>query len=122
VSVSESDLYPQILAAHSTGDTRLFRTHVGLYWAGKVIERTANRLVILNPRAIKVGAPGMSDLIGWTTVDGVAVYLAIEAKGARTRIEPEQQNYIELVRRMGGRAGIARSVEDAGRIIQGEIL
>jgi hypothetical protein len=63
----------------------------------------------------------VSDLLGWTTEDEVAIFTAIECKGARTRTTPEQVAFIDVVRRAGGRAGIARSVEDAGHIIRGEV-
>jgi hypothetical protein len=69
---------------------------------------------------------GMSDLTGWTTVTDsgsgahYAAYTAIEVKSKRGRPTPEQSAFLDAVRRAGGRAGIARSVEDAGRIISGE--
>ena len=66
-----------------------------------------------------VGQPGGSDLIGWTTRNGIAVFTAIEVKTATGRVSPEQENFINVVRRAGGIAGIARSVEDARRIIRG---
>ncbi len=117
--MSESALYPAIIGALSHDETRLFRVQSGLFWSGRVIERSASRLVLLNPRAVKVGVPGMPDLIGWTSAGWrePAVFVAIEAKGPRTRTSTEQAAFIELVKRHGGRAGIARSVEDARQII-----
>jgi hypothetical protein len=115
--MSESSLYPAIIGEYSKGDTRLFRVQAGLFWAGQVVEHTANRLVLLNPRAVKIGVPGMSDIIGWSTG---AIFTAIECKSARGRATPEQQAFIDTVRRAGGRAGIARSPEDAGKILRGE--
>lgn len=128
--MSESSLYAEILAEHSRGDCRLFRQNAGFAWQGQVIEQTAHRLVLANPRPLRMGVPGMSDLGGWVTVDTEAAlycgiarlanYVAIECKSARGRLTPEQANFIELVRRSGGRAGVARSVEDAGIIVRGE--
>jgi hypothetical protein len=126
--VTESSLYPAIIGEYSRGDTRLFRIQAGLFWAGQVIEHTANRLVLLNPRAVKIGVPGMSDIIGWTSVPGtvdnyaedVAIFTAIECKSARGRLTDEQSAFIHTVIRAGGRAGVARSVEEAGHIIRGE--
>jgi VRR-NUC domain len=111
----EADLYPAILVAHSHGDARLFRIQSGLFWAGTVIQRTADRLVLLHPRAIKVGATGMSDIIGWSNG---GLFTAIEVKGPKTRVTAQQLAFIDLVKRSGGRAGIARSVEDAGEILK----
>ena len=66
-----------------------------------------------------VGGPGGSDLIGFTPRNGVAVFTAIEVKAATGRVSPEQQNFIDVIRRSGGIAGIARSVEDAQKLIRG---
>lgn len=75
-----------------------------------------------------MGAMGMSDLIGWSPkiIDQedighlFAIYTAIEGKSMKGRKSKEQAAFIDLVQRCGGRAGIARSVEDAGKIIRGE--
>ena len=52
-------------------------------------------------------------------VKGVSATISgqtVEVKGPKTRISPEQQNFIDRVRSAGGLAGIARSVEDAMQI------
>ena len=61
--------------------------------------------------------PGGSDLIGW--VDGR--FLAIEVKTATGVVSHEQKDFIDLVRRHGGLAGVARSIQDAKDIINGII-
>lgn len=50
----------------------------------------------------------------------IARYVGIETKTKIGRITPEQRSFIEMVRHMGGRAGVARSVEEAIRILHGE--
>jgi len=128
--VSESELYGQIIAAHSHGPTRIFRQQSLLAWAGKVLHRTETTITLLYPHAVKFGVPGMADLGGLTAVEvtpamigtTVACYLAIEAKAGRARPTEEQAVFLAMVHRLGGRAGIARSVEDAGRIISGSVL
>lgn len=64
--------------------------------------------------------PGSSDLIGWRS-DGR--FLAIEVKVPGHRTEPKrlaaQVAFVEAVRRAGGAAGFADSVEAAERIIRG---
>lgn len=124
--MTESDLYGPILATHSRGNVRLFRQNSGFAWQGTVIEHTPSRLILANPRPLRMGAPGLSDLGGWVSefnadLGWQAIYTAIEVKGPRTRTTPEQRSFLELVRRSGGRAGIARSVEEAGLILSGEI-
>lgn len=123
--MSESDLYPAIIGACSNGPTRLFRQLSLLAWAGKVIRRTSDTITIQHPHAIKVGAPGISDLGGFTAVkitpemvgQTLAIAIEIEVKGPRTRIEKEQAAFIEMAQGLGCRAGFARCVEDAQRII-----
>lgn len=63
--------------------------------------------------------PGGADLLGYTQRNGVAVFTALEIKTPTGRISPAQQNFIDAVNRAGGIAGIARSPEDAIRIIRG---
>ena len=68
---------------------------------------------------------GSADLIGYRTItitpdmvgQQVAVFLSIEVKNPTGRIRPEQQAWMETVQAAGGIAGVARSVEDALRIV-----
>lgn len=67
---------------------------------------------------------GASDLIGFIPVvvtqemvgQTVAVFYACEVKTASGRIRPEQENFINQVRKRGGKAGVARNIEDAIKI------
>jgi hypothetical protein len=124
--MAEVPLYGQIMRAWSRGPTRLFRQQAGVFWQGKIIEKTAKRIILGNPRAISVGTPGISDLGGLTsrviTPDDVgrlvAIYLAIEVKDKQP-VTTEQRNFINTVLSLGGRAGIAHSVDEAQHIIEG---
>lgn len=122
-SMSESALYNEIIGDLSHGWVRLFRQNAGFAWQGQVIEHTPMRLVLLNPRPLRMGVPGMADLGGWVSAEyegrDIAVYTAIECKSRTGRLTPEQSAFLDLVRRSGGRAGVARSVEDARAIIKG---
>ena len=113
--MSERDIQTSILLALSHGPTRLLRINAGVAWQGTVIERTPQRLVLARPYAIKLAAPGVSDLIGWTQ----GRFVAIEVKGGRRQPTDEQAAFIELVRRSGGLAGVARSIDDARAILEG---
>jgi len=47
----------------------------------------------------------------------LAVFTSIEVKSPTGRVRPEQQQWLNAVQAAGGVAGIARSVEDAQRIL-----
>ena len=79
-----------------------------------------------NGRPVQFGlCKGSADLIGWKRVtitpemvgQQVAVFTSIEVKTPTGRIRPEQQQWLEAVQAAGGIAGVARSVEDAQRIM-----
>jgi hypothetical protein len=117
--MSERDIQNEIQKELSRGPTRLLRINAGQAWQGRVVEQTPERLILSPWYPIKLAAEGVSDLLGWTTEEARAIFTAIEVKGPKTRTTPEQEAFIDLVLRAGGRAGIARSVEDARLIIRG---
>ena len=128
--MKESSIMHRIQLACSGGASRLFRCNSGTAWQGygppvRVAQPT---MILLNPgdvvirqaQPLQMGlTTGCSDLIGWTQHSGLAVFTAIEVKSATGRIRPEQSNFLERVRAAGGRAGIARSEDDAKKIITG---
>jgi hypothetical protein len=110
---SEQTIQQEIRIACSNGDTRLFRNNTGT-------------LRDQHGRPVQFGlCKGSADLIGWRTVtitpdmvgQQVAVFASIEVKTATGRLRPEQQQWLETVQAAGGIAGVARSVEDAQRIV-----
>ena len=71
-----------------------------------------------NGRPIRYGlGTGSSDLVGICR-DGT--FLAVEIKTPTGRVSPTQEAFIAAVRRRGGRAGVARSPEEAVRIARPE--
>lgn len=70
-------------------------------------------------RFFDTGLPkGFSDLFGFRHSDGRIFF--IEVKTPAGRVSSEQKNFIEQMRRSGAIAGVARSAEDALKIIQEE--
>ena len=68
-------------------------------------------------RLVRYGlCKGSSDLIG-ICPDGR--FLAVEVKTSTGHVRPDQVLFIDAVRSKGGRAGVARSVDDALRILDG---
>ena len=102
------------LALGTRPDLRLFRNNTG---------------TLPDPRTgrpVQFGlARGSADLIGLRTVtitpdmvgQQVAVFTSIEVKTPKGRPTAEQQNWLNMVRSLGGIAGIARSVRDANEIL-----
>ncbi len=137
MGAKESNIFKecQIRASRLMG--RIWRQNSGLSWAGKVqrIEKTdkytleAGCVVIHRPQAIRAGFPGISDGGGYCLVtvtpemvgQQLPIVLQVETK-ADTAVTDEQRKFIDHVRSVGGRAGIARCAGDVDRIIGGEIV
>ena len=111
--VTEQQIQQQIRLTCSRGSVRLHRNNTGT-------------LRDANGRPVQFGlAKGSADLIGWTTRtitpdmvgQRVAVFTSIEVKTPTGRVSPEQRQWLEAVQAAGGIAGVARSVEDALRIV-----
>jgi hypothetical protein len=101
--LNESALLAQIILEYSRGDTRLWRNNVGCLQdkRGSYV-----RYGVCNP--------GGSDIIG-ITKGGLLV--CIETKVGRNKATPEQRAFIDIVLKLGGKAGVAYSIEEAGEII-----
>lgn len=64
---------------------------------------------------------GASDIIGWRSVkvtkdmvgQRIAVFAAVEVKGPKGRLTPEQIEFLDLVDAAGGFSCMVRSVEEA---------
>lgn len=113
MAASEQSIQQHIRLRCSTGPVRLFRNNTGT-------------LRDQHGRPVTFGlAKGSADLIGWRTVtvtpemvgQQVAVFTSIEVKTPTGRMKPEQKQWLQAVQAAGGIAGIARSVEEALRIV-----
>jgi hypothetical protein len=118
---------------------RLFRNNVGNGWVGADVTTTYAPLlretargaagiltVLAAARRIQFGlGVGTSDLIGLRSIEitpdivgrRIATFVAVEAKGSHSRTTEEQKTFIEVVNSLGGRAGLARSVDDAREVL-----
>lgn len=115
-----------------------FRANVGTGWQGTGKPFQASRpitvamspgdVLLRNARPFNTGLPpGFSDLFGFVPVtitpdmvgQRVAVFVAIECKSATGRARERQGNFLQAVNDNGGRAGIARTPDDALRIVRG---
>jgi hypothetical protein len=110
--VNETTILQRIrLVAASIPGLRLFRNNVG-------------GLKDQNGRFVQFGLhPGSADLIGWRTITitpdmvgkQIAVFASVEVKAPDGRLNPEQQNWLEQIRKAGGLAVVARSPEGAAK-------
>jgi hypothetical protein len=93
----------------------IFRANVlGEAWCGKVVNRGHGTVVIDGARRVTSGLPaGFADLFGLYQ----GRFVAIEVKSRRGVVSTAQQRFIASVQANGGLAGVARSVEDAMKII-----
>jgi hypothetical protein len=114
--VTHAELLTAIQLAYSHGETRLLRANVGQGWTGNIVFQDRARIVLSPYRAFHGMREGVLDLIGFSG----PTFVAVDAKTGRDRLRPAQRIFIDLVLACGGRAGDARSVEDAGKIIRGE--
>lgn len=94
---------------------------IALSEAGHLVWRqNTGQLPDANGRPIKFGlCVGSSDIIGLCS-DGV--FLAVEVKSAIGQPTDAQLRFLSAVRRSGGRAGVARSADDALSIALGKIV
>jgi hypothetical protein len=112
---AETTLQQQIrLAIGTRPEARIFRNQVG-----SLPDPRTGRLVTFGL------ARGSADLIGWRSItvtpdmvgSRLAIFTSIEVKTPTGRVRPEQQAWLEAVQQAGGVAGVARSIDDAVRIL-----
>lgn len=120
-------------------ECHLFRANVGRGWqgVGKPFKTTYPMAVHMNPgdvllrsaRPFDTGLPsGFADTFGWKEVEitpdmvgqTVAMFIALEIKSQTGACRDHQIAFVNAVNSAGGRAGFARSVEDARDIIRGD--
>lgn len=105
--MTETQIQRRIMVALSRIGVRIFRNNVGTAKQGS--------------RTIKFGlCKGSSDLIGWTEVNGVAVFTAVEVKRPMKKPTQHQAQFIEVVRNSGGISGVATSEDEAVELIKNE--
>jgi len=109
---NEAYVQNKIRLAVGVGEVRLFRNNTGA-------------LLDQSGRLIKFGlCKGSSDLIGFRSITitpdmvgtKVAVFSAIEVKD-KGKTTVDQRNFINVINKSGGFAGVARNVEDAKKIL-----
>ena len=129
IPTREHDVQNSIrIAISSTGTGVSFRCNVGEAWTGDVTNNLDGSVTIKNPRRFQSGLPvGFSDLFvvipTIITPDMIGRKIAIsgfiEVKNEKGRLRPEQKNFLSQMQSLGARAGVARSPEEAIKILRG---
>ena len=100
---SEQEVQNEIRVALTQARYTVFRTNVG-------------KVKTADGRWFDTGLPkGHADLYGFRP-DGQIFY--VEVKKENGRVRPEQENFIETVKKRGAIAGIARSAEEALELVK----
>ena len=95
-----------LIRASLPANMRLFRNNVGMAYRP-------------DGTPVKYGlCPGSADLIGWTTINGIAVFTAVEVKQPGQSATAEQLNFLAAVRSAGGIAVVASEPEHVMRAIR----
>ncbi|MEB5793915.1 VRR-NUC domain-containing protein [Staphylococcus hominis] len=102
---SEQKIQNDILIEINRRGHRLFRAN-----AGKIITRD-NRVIKLLPK-------GFPDTFGYRKSDGK--FIAIEVKTESGRLRPEQEKFKAFAETQNILYGVARSVEEAIEIVEGD--
>lgn len=106
-----------------------FRANVGQAWTSNDISRLPDgSLILRSPRPFSTGLPpGFSDLFGFVPVvitpdmvgKTLPVFAGIECKSSKGRLREAQERFISVVLANGGRAGFARTPQEALAIARG---
>lgn len=93
----------------------VLRLNSGKFWQGKrVWSNEFKQWVLIDLRPVQGCPPGTSDL---ALFDAHGQASFIECKDDEGRLREEQKRFIEIMSKYGYRCGVARSVEDALKII-----
>lgn len=116
--MKETTLTKHILLALSEAGCTVFRQNTGQGWAGRADKRPDGTVIITDARPLRAGLTrGSSDIVGIMPYPD-SRFLSIEVKTAKGRVTKEQQRFIDIVRRQGGVAGVARSPDQAVQIVK----
>lgn len=101
--MTEGDIMRSVMLALSEDGHFVVRVNVG-------------KFKMADGRWFDTGLPtGFSDLAGHRAGDARAFY--IEIKTPTGRVRPEQAAFLEAMRKRGAIAGVARSVQDAKKLL-----
>lgn len=125
----------QIRAATSKLGARLFPMTTGKFYGPvhratrfdkpATIQVKPGDVLIRQGHLVSVGFKGLSDTLGGSPMTiteadvgkTVLILTAVEIKAGNDRLREGQPEFLAAIEKLGGRSGVARSVEDAVRIV-----
>lgn len=114
--MKEHDIQSEIRLALAK-DVILFRTNAGTLWQGKkVYSQEFKQDVLIDLRPVTGLPEGYPDLSGVRKSDGRAVF--VEVKTPTGKVSEAQTHFIEQMRKYNAVAGVARSVDDALKLVE----
>lgn len=117
MSKSEHLIQNEIQVALSSETSCVFRTNAGTFYQGKLVySKEFNQRVLINVRTVKGLPEGFPDLI-YYGANGDCAF--IEVKKLTGTARTAQERFLNRMRQLGHKAGIARSVDDARAIVNG---
>lgn len=123
--MKEQGIQSEILITMAEQGTYGLRVNSGQFWGGKMVKHDGKYLVLENPTKI-LGAPaGTSDIVGCKPTiitpqmvgKTVGIFVCIEVKKPTESAKKHQEDYLAQMRLRGAIVGVARSREDAVRIL-----
>lgn len=115
--MKEHEVQDRIRVALSGLEGIVLRLNSGSAWGGKLVDTPEYGPVIINPRKIALCPEGTPDLL-YIGPEGKVAW--VEVKDAKGKAREAQERFINLMHRLGHKAGIARSPADALNIVEGE--
>jgi hypothetical protein len=114
---SEHLIQNEIQLALSSENSCVFRTNAGTFYQGKLVySKEFGQRVLINVRTVKGLPEGFSDLI-YYGADGDCAFIEVKRRTGAARTA--QERFLNRMRQLGHKAGIARSVDDARAIVDG---
>lgn len=104
----------------------IFRANVGQAWTGDVDSQNGGQVKLINARRFSTGLPnGFPDLFGFKSItvtpdmvgSKLAVFVFLEVKTPRGRASDVQKHMHEFLLQAGAVGGIAKSADDALKIL-----
>ncbi len=109
----ESDIQNHVRVALSKHGC-VFRTNAGRAYQGKMVySQEFKQMVLTDIHPVSLLAPGFSDLL--FVGQNRTAFIEIKKPGEKPR--PDQVNFLDRMTSLGHIAGVARSTEDALRLI-----